>query len=341
VRPLNLRFEESFSLFGRKGEHRFIAWKRGDLEKVWPPPLPSTSEQATAASLSSAFPRNAHRFVLGLLMPDIFRDGLNALTSVTRLAEDSVDGRATFRIYGMLGGLPTNVWIDRQTLLVLKVEQRTESEGLVIVSTTTFKPQSNVSVAPERLAFGGPIVPAPIIGPANVEVVSFSWSKHEQESYFVVPAPSDMDASLPSVGQVPLRNSPSSAQSPVGHIPPRWRTVYLYQLQIKNHGTKAIAAVAWDYVVMDLANNRELGRQHLTSDEKVKAGATASLRARSYSAPSKTVSAESAKPGQQDAAPERAEVRCVLFADGSWWKDPAARENECEYFKSMADRSKN
>ena len=112
-----------------------------------------------------------------------------------------------------------------------------------------------------------------------------------------------------------------------------------YELKIRNHGAREISGLAWDFVVMDLVNNKELGRHHLISHEKVKPTESRTLSVKAYSGPSKVINAGSVA-GQPDSSPERVQIRCVLYADGSWWKDPSVKENECEYFRSRNLRKK-
>src|SRR5687768_10439576 len=50
------------------------------------------------------------------------------------------------------------------------------------------------------------------------------------------------------------------------------RYQFLYSVQVRNGGSKAIKAIDWDYVFFDTNNQNELGRRQFRSEEKIAPG---------------------------------------------------------------------
>ena len=112
--------------------------------------------------------------------------------------------------------------------------------------------------------------------------------------------------------------------------------LYAYSMKIKNTGAKTMTGVIWEYVFTDPKSNKELGRRrfyHPHADEptlKIYKNQTTTLNAKSSLPPTNVVSAQ--EPGKDKPASylERAEIKCVRYADGSLWKHAAAKESECD-----------
>ncbi len=107
------------------------------------------------------------------------------------------------------------------------------------------------------------------------------------------------------------------------------RFVYDYSAEIRNDGAKEMKGFIWEYIVSDPGSGKELGRHRFYSYKKVSANKKATLRGRSRNAPSKVVSAAGLEKDKRSPFDERVEIRCVMYADGSWWMHPSVRESEC------------
>lgn len=295
LRSSRFRFEESSSSAGNNDEDQYIVWKDGERGKVWSTFLSATSEyRGPTPFINAALRSTSEHIILALLRPDLFRRYV--LTNVTLAGQESVDGRMAFRIDGKLMGQATSMWVDQQQFLVRKISQRFGPRRST--TTTRIKPQLNVDIPPEKLAFNPPPVPNPISGQSGVEVISFNRSDKVRKQ-------SKLRANLD----------------------------YLYELQIRNRGSQEIAAVAWDHVVIDPVNKRE-NRQSLLSYKKVDPNESGTFSATISQGRSKVVNVE--KVERDLSAAKRAEVRCVIYADGSWWKPPESRGFECEYFSAVS-----
>src|SRR5262245_51430871 len=108
------------------------------------------------------------------------------------------------------------------------------------------------------------------------------------------------------------------------------RTEFLYKAKIRNDGRKAIVGFAWEYVVSDPANNKELSRHSFWTAKKVAAGKTKDLEGTSSSPPSNVVSVEGLKKDSRSPFVERVIFKCVRYEDGTMWTSPAAPEADCD-----------
>lgn len=313
VRPSQFRFEESRSQPSGKKE-RFIAWQEGQRGSVWPGAKHSATGLTGAESaFFNTITRRAQNIVLGLLFIDrVRRDTLIDLTDVKLVGEDRVNGRLTFRIDGNL----TQVHYFRDdrgyhamVRVPLPISVWIDQQEFLILrirqkpegtqtTTTTFKPVVNIKVAPDKLAFNPPSDPTPVSGPSGVEVVDFRFSEKARRS--------GAAASL----------------------------TYVYELTIRNLGPKKIAAVAWDHVLMDSASKRFRRQTHF-SIQNVGANESEILKDEDYRGKSRVINAQITNP---EAESNRVQVSCVIYADGSWWKDPAAKTFECEYLRRLSLR---
>lgn len=180
--------------------------------------------------------------------------------------------------------------------------------------------------------------------PPGVSVLKLKWSRGLQ-----FPRGWDRpvyDASGPINDPFSAENR-ASVSSPGSPFPPGGRLPYFYDYtaKIRNDGAKEIKGMIWEYVLRDPVSKKVLGRHRFYSYEKVGANKNATLRGRSSSPPSKVVSAGGLEKDARSPYDERAEVKCVMYADGSWWRHPSAREAECfdlknreKFFKRMNGR---
>jgi hypothetical protein len=96
--------------------------------------------------------------------------------------------------------------------------------------------------------------------------------------------------------------------------------LYTYSLKIKNAGEKEVRSVLWEYVAADLESGAELNRRRFTTIEDIGRGKVATLRNTSSSAPTNVVTKGGLEKGEQSPFRSRAEIKCVLYADGTTWE---------------------
>ena len=131
----------------------------------------------------------------------------------------------------------------------------------------------------------------------------------------------------------------SAALAPVDYFPnapSRIPVFYMYSLTIKNTGDKAIQGVAWDFVFLDSRSGAVVGDHRFLSYATIKNGQTVTLKATQHSRPITVVQAAVKSPNDDKVANtlQRAVIQCVLYADGSTWKYPLARDGVCESLKN-------
>lgn len=110
---------------------------------------------------------------------------------------------------------------------------------------------------------------------------------------------------------------PDSA--PVTPTARRW-SGFIYEITVKNSGTKTIRQLDFDYSFPDLRTQQSVGRRHYKSKVKIHPGMTAKLVVRSYRRPMGTVAASKAAANQPDQSPEQVEIQRIKYADGSMWQ---------------------
>jgi len=315
VRPSNFRFEESASL--RNGEkRRFIAWQAGALGSIWPAAKrsPSGLTPAEWVYASAMMTRRSQNLVLGLLFPGRVRsDTLLDLTDV-KLTEERLDHRLTFRIDGNLTqsyvyrdarGNPARMSIPLPITVWIDQQEFLilkirQKTGRTNTITTTFKPVINMKVSADKLAFNPPSAPTPDSGPSGVEVVNFHFFEKARKSGVAA------------------------------------TVTYVYELTIRNLSPKKIEAVAWEQEFLDPKSNR-LKRQTHFSNQNVEPNESGILRDEIFQGRSRIINAENTNPESDS---NRVQVSCVIYADGSWWKDPAAKQFECEYLRRVIRHGK-
>lgn len=150
------------------------------------------------------------------------------------------------------------------------------------------------------------------------QYLPYNW-ENLPESY---PRRSDV---MPGVMRMP------STEGPVRR--PRVRFLRIYSVEIKNIGAKKIAGVVWEYVFTATATERELVRLQFRTPAKVGANQRLTLVGKTLSNPlpfPKVVSVEELGKENENPYREHVEIKCVLYSDGSWWRDPRVLESDCE-----------
>jgi hypothetical protein len=182
--------------------------------------------------------------------------------------------------------------------------------------------------------------------PSGVKIIKLRWRKQVRlpnnfdpakiptRGVFVDPA-SKAPASLPGSGIDATRPSSSNPNTSVDSdtffpaIPGRLPVFYIYSMTIQNAGEKSILGVAWDYVFMDHNRRTEVGRHEFLNYKKIGAGDVSVLENPLRSPPSRVVKSSEEKTGPVPLV-QRATIECVLFADGTTWRNPQAVPEICK-----------
>ena len=102
--------------------------------------------------------------------------------------------------------------------------------------------------------------------------------------------------------------------------PPRY--VFLYEISIKNTGTKPIKAMDWDYVFFEAGTENETGRLQVTSEEKIGPGKSKELKIYTSKRPSAIISAQKLNEKERSALSEQVVITRIEYADGTVWQRP-------------------
>jgi len=96
---------------------------------------------------------------------------------------------------------------------------------------------------------------------------------------------------------------------------------YTYSLKIQNAGEREVRSVLWEYVATDLSNGAELNRRRFTTIEDIGRGKTVTLRGTSSSPPTNVVTQGGLEKNGESPFRSSAEIKCILYADGTAWED--------------------
>ena len=110
------------------------------------------------------------------------------------------------------------------------------------------------------------------------------------------------------------------------------RTLFVYTIKIKNVGAKKIAGVVWDYVFTGSGNEKEFTRFQFRNRAQATAGGSRVIIGRSLQRPQfpKLANIEEMKKEGDSPYREHVEIKCVLYADKTWWRQPGVMKSECE-----------
>jgi hypothetical protein len=108
---------------------------------------------------------------------------------------------------------------------------------------------------------------------------------------------------------------------------------FQYSVEIQNDGRKPIKAIRWDYIIVDSKTNEELGTHQFENFDRVGLNKVKSLNAKSQSSPTRVVPVQIT---DKSATTERVVVRCVIYEDGTVWKQRETAEPICEALKRRA-----
>lgn len=111
------------------------------------------------------------------------------------------------------------------------------------------------------------------------------------------------------------------------------RQAFVYSVEIKNSGLKAIKAIRWDYLITNSKTGEELGRHEFESLEKIGRDKTKRLSVRSRVSPTRIVPIPESDKGS---TVERVALKCIIYEDGSLWQQAGTAPKLCEGIRQRA-----
>ena len=160
VRPSDFRFEYK----SRRGENEwdtYVIWRGAETVKIrWSirPDVESPKDLFFALGGAAGVSGLASVTVPALLMPELARGSrIKSLSELRFTGEEEVNGGKAYRVEGLdpLKNAVT-IWVDEGSMLLVKVYEKRKFEKFETETTTTYKPQVNVEVTQEKLAFNPP-----------------------------------------------------------------------------------------------------------------------------------------------------------------------------------------
>jgi outer membrane lipoprotein-sorting protein len=156
VRPSRFRFE--FESSGTNRGTQYVVWRDESSVKSWWTIKPEVRmweglrhALGAAAGVSSLSSLNAP----SMLMQDLRATNRFGSLSEPKLSgEEKVSGRPAYRIEGKdsRDNLVT-IWIDKESFLLLKIYETKKFVDFHTEQTTTYQPQINIEIPPDKLAF--------------------------------------------------------------------------------------------------------------------------------------------------------------------------------------------
>jgi hypothetical protein len=126
-------------------------------------------------------------------------------------------------------------------------------------------------------------------------------------------------------GERPLRlpTPPGLSRSEPGAKRYRNPGQYVYEVKIRNTGTKKIRELTWEYVLFDPNTGREVGSHRFTNEESISPGKTKTMTGYSVTSPVSVV--DVTKSGKEEVGQysERVVIHSIEYDDGSSWQRPS------------------
>jgi len=156
------QFRFEFKL--RRGEaewDRFIAWQQGGTVKSWSAFDKKAKSEEWLLGVIASFTGISSKAALTipqLLMPNLLKArSLPSLTELRLDGEEIIKGRSAYRVKGeYLRNDTVTIWVDKEKLLILRIYERRQINGVEVEQTTDYRPQMNVEVPAKDLAFNSP-----------------------------------------------------------------------------------------------------------------------------------------------------------------------------------------
>ena len=160
VRPTDFRFEFKHRNDENEEWQSYVVWRRAEAVKTWwsiDPGVKTAKDLSMAIAGATGVSSGTAMAIPSLLLPELVGKRFATLRELQLAGEETVDGSDAYRIEGKdFGGRPLTLWIDKDSLLIVKTFQRVKFDRFETETTTTYKPRVNVAVAEESLAFNAP-----------------------------------------------------------------------------------------------------------------------------------------------------------------------------------------
>jgi hypothetical protein len=156
VSPDRFRFEYSDrSILGK--ENRYVIWMNGKLvSSHWTLKNGPKIEQGLARALAGAVgvSGGSASLIPSLLMPDTVPWGpVSRLEELQRVEDQDLDGHPCRRVKGKLEQSTYTLWIDRESMILRRVDIQTPLKDFIAETEITLEPKVNEPVAEEDLEF--------------------------------------------------------------------------------------------------------------------------------------------------------------------------------------------
>ena len=125
----------------------------------------------------------------------------------------------------------------------------------------------------------------------------------------------------------------STTQGMQPSAPARVLFMYVYSIKVRNLAAKEIEGVAWDYVFLDPASQKEIGRHQFLSFEGVAPDKSATFKAEQRTPPVRTIRTQASEVNKHENLSEKSEIKCVLYADGTTWRDANTSDDVCNLLR--------
>lgn len=161
VRPTDFRFEfRDRTGDGEDDWTRYIVWRSPKAVKTWwtIDPGVETVENLSMAIAGATGVSGGSAFVIpSLLLPEMSGMRYASLSNLKLIGEERVGGSGAYKIEGQdRDGTTVTLWIDKESLLIVQLFERTKFPDFETETTTIYKPRVNVEIAAEKLAFNAP-----------------------------------------------------------------------------------------------------------------------------------------------------------------------------------------
>lgn len=123
---------------------------------------------------------------------------------------------------------------------------------------------------------------------------------------------------------MPARDLPSRAAMSQAR-PAGISVSYEYEIKVTNIGNKKIRGIIWEYLFIDTATEKEIGRRRFASRLSLDPGKSKTIKERSSTPPTRTVDASKAGKKEKDLYQEQILIRKVVYEDRTEWNAPRLR----------------
>src|SRR5436190_12966700 len=159
VRPDHFRF--AYQEGESEEKRRYIVWRQGAEVRTWwdlksPPNQPKDSLGLALAAATGVSSSSAHTVPALLLPGEVGGRRLTEMTEISRSKDALQEGSDCMRIEGKYGGYPTQVWIEKKSFLIRRIDTQVAFDKFRTEQTTTYVPAVDQAVSDDLLEFTPP-----------------------------------------------------------------------------------------------------------------------------------------------------------------------------------------